>query len=262
MEIVANGGLRLQKTEIDVTNFEINLKSAKQIWRAKNSLRAVYHDLYGKMETSCRPGTILEIGAGIGNLKEYFSNAVTIDVQTVPWIDVVADGECLPFKDNCFDNILIFDVLHHIGNVKRFFLEVGRVLSDGGMVVLVEPAITPFSGFFYKRFHPEPFDLDVDPLLRAEVGAALDPLKANQGIPTLLFKHHRREFEAAFPTLSIKSVSWLSLFAFPMSGGFRPWSLLPNWLVTPLLFIEDALLPALGRFMAFRIMVVLERVNR
>ena len=61
------------------------------------------------------------------------------------------------------------------------------------------------------------------------------------------------------PELSLRSVALLSLFAYPLSGGFRPWSLIPRRGVAPMLRIEDHLAPMLGQLMAFRLFVVLER---
>jgi hypothetical protein len=57
----------------------------------------------------------------------------------------------------------------------------------------------------------------------------------------------------------ISSSDWLSLFAYPLSGGFKSWSLLPHKWVYFVLKIEEKLLPILGRLMAFRLMVVLEK---
>ena len=51
----------------------------------------------------------------------------------------------------------------------------------------------------------------------------------------------------------------LALFTYPLSGGFRRWSLLPERCVEPFLRVEQWLEPVLGRFMAFRMIVVIER---
>jgi hypothetical protein len=47
--------------------------------------------------------------------------------------------------------------------------------------------------------------------------------------------------------------------AYPLTGGFRPWSLIPAALVRPALRIESALAPVLGPLCAFRMLVVMER---
>jgi hypothetical protein len=49
------------------------------------------------------------------------------------------------------------------------------------------------------------------------------------------------------------------LFAYPLSGGFKPWSLIPQALVRPVLALEDALLPVLGPVMGFRLLIVIEK---
>jgi hypothetical protein len=53
---------------------------------------------------------------------------------------------------------------------------------------------------------------------------------------------------------------WLSLFAYPLSGGFQPWSAIPRALVTPVLWIEDLLAPVIGRLAGFRMMIVFEKI--
>jgi hypothetical protein len=62
------------------------------------------------------------------------------------------------------------------------------------------------------------------------------------------------------PSLRVRSVKWLSLFAYPMSGGFQSWSLMPAALVGPLLAFEEKVPEAVRRQIAFRMMVVLERL--
>ena len=57
----------------------------------------------------------------------------------------------------------------------------------------------------------------------------------------------------------MREVRWIGLFAYPLSGGFRPWSLIPERLVEPLLDLEHYLLPFLGPLTAFRLLIVVER---
>lgn len=69
----------------------------------------------------------------------------------------------------------------------------------------------------------------------------------------------RAAFHRAFPGLHIRETRLLSLLAYPLSGGFKNWSLLPLRLVAALIRMEDFLLPWLGPLMAFRIIVVIEK---
>ena len=94
------------------------------------------------------PGPILEIGAGGGHSQSYIPDAISIDIQVVPWLDAVADAHALPFSDGIFSNIFMLDVMHHLSNPNSFLREAQRVLAPGGRIVMIEPEITPLSRFF------------------------------------------------------------------------------------------------------------------
>ncbi len=228
-------------------------------WREKPALRAIYLDLYRRMAGELAPGKTLEIGGGAGIFKEYAPDVVTTDVLAAPWLDLVADAQFLPVAPATFDNIVMFDVLHHIEYPRRFFAGASRILRPGGRIIMVEPAITPLSWPFYHWLHAEPVDLGADPLREGEPGPGRDAFDANQAIPTLLVGRDRRRFLAAFPEFTITRRCWLSLFAYPMSGGYQPWCLIPQSLVAPVLCIENLLAPFVGRLFGFRLLVVIER---
>jgi hypothetical protein len=104
-----------------------------------------------------------------------------------------------------------------------------------------------------------------NPLVRQEYGEAKDPFESNQALPTLLFKknRYRQEFERRFPNLQIVEVREMSLFAYPMCGGFQNWSLISGAMAKGLLKLESVLEPLLGPLMAFRLLVTVEkRVSR
>ena len=228
-------------------------------WQNKPVLRAIYEDYYRRIVNACVHGATLEIGGGSGNLKQYLDNVISTDLVPTPWIDAAADAQALPFADASFGNIVGVDVLHHIEHPKRFLAEAARTLKGNGRLILVEPAITPVSSVFYRWFHPEPVDMSCQPLVEAETDPQRAPFDANQAIPTLLFGRFLNEFAAQFPTLRPLSVERFNLFAYPLSGGFRAWSLLPAGLARPLLKLEERLNPKLGKLMGFRLFLVLAR---
>src|SRR5215510_3337406 len=228
-------------------------------WERKPSLRAVYHDLYRKMASECRSGLTLEIGGGSGNFKQYRQDVVTSDITRAPWLDLVADAQSLPFKENVFSNIVMFDVLHHIEFPRAFFAEAQRVLIPGGRIVMAEPAITPISRFFYRFVHQEPFDFSADPLLEGKTSPDKDPYSGNQAIATLLVKRYPQRLTLLFPDLRLRQVRWLSLFAYPLTGGFKPWCLIPLPAVSPLLRLEDAVSQTIGRLLGFRVLITIEK---
>jgi SAM-dependent methyltransferase len=228
-------------------------------WQRKPVLRAIYNDLYRRMAAQCVPGRTLEVGGGSGNFKEFAGDVIASDVTFAPWLDLVADAQRLPFAAASLANIVMVDVVHHIERPRRFFADAARVLEPGGRIVMVEPAVTAASWPFYRFVHQEPVRMDVDPLGDGAPAASRDAFNGNQAIPTLLVGRHRRRFAELFPTLRLHRVDWISLFAYPLSGGFKPWTLIPAGLVSPVLRLEAAVEPWLGRALGFRLLIVVEK---
>ncbi|MBL8644813.1 MAG: class I SAM-dependent methyltransferase [Rhodospirillaceae bacterium] len=230
-------------------------------WRKKPAVRDIYMDLYRRMAGFLASGPTLEIGGGSGIFKDFAPDTLSTDILPAPWLDLVADAQALPFAPESFANIVMFDVLHHIEFPRAFFSEALRVLRPGGRIIMVEPGISPVSWPFYRFIHPEPVRMGDDPLRDGAPDPNRDAFDANQAIPTLIFGRHAARFAHAFPALKVISKQWLSLFAYPLSGGFKPWSLIPEALVKPVLKLENALAPALGPLMGFRLLVALEKQN-
>jgi SAM-dependent methyltransferase len=231
----------------------------QQAWDRKPVLREIYRHLFRRLHAACIPGPTLEIGGGTGMLKSFVPDAVTTDIIPAPWLDMVADAQFLPVADGAFANIVMFDVMHHIEVPRRFLHEAARVLRPGGRLVMIEPAITPASWPFYHFLHEEAVDMGADPLHEGRPSRGRDPFAANQAIPTLLATKHRARLAADFPQFRIVQRAWLSLFAYPLSGGFKPWSAIPLRLVKPVLWVEDRVAPLIGRLFGFRLLLALEK---
>jgi SAM-dependent methyltransferase len=236
------------------------LADQRKLWQKKPQLRAIYEDYYKLIVANCLPGLKLEIGGGSGNLKGYVDQVISTDIVPAPWLDAIADAQNLQFAPSFFSNIVGLDVLHHIERPIRFFREAERVLMPGGRIILVEPAITLISGFFYRNFHSEPVIMSVDPLMDGPLNPHRQPFDANQAIPTLIFEYQRNEFEKKFPNFKIVDLQYLSLIAYPLSGGFKSWCLIPNCFVNQILKLEKILCSFLGRLMGFRLLVVIEKL--
>src|SRR5436309_1517829 len=115
------------------------LQDYREMWERQPALRFIYNDFFDRIASCAVPGTTLEIGGGIGNLKQKLAGVTSIDIQFSPWLDLVADAQCLPFSDSTFDNLVMLDVLHHLEFPVLFFREAERVLRTGGRIVMVEP---------------------------------------------------------------------------------------------------------------------------
>ena len=232
------------------------------VWEQKETIRLLYRDFHRRLLDSCPAGRVLDIGGGTAHIKDVRPDIVSTDILLFPGIDVVADAHQLPFPDESFMGVVMLDVLHHLERPIEFLEEASRVLKPGGRLAMIEPAMTTLARRFYDYFHAEPVDMDADPFADVAINPDRDPFDANQAIPTLLFATSAacRRVEQAIPSLRVRSVKWLSLFAYPMSGGFQGWSLMPAALVGPLLAFEEKVPEVVRRQIAFRMMVVLERL--
>jgi SAM-dependent methyltransferase len=235
----------------------------RSVWEEKRTIRLLYRDFHRRLLESCSEGRVLDIGGGTAHIKDFKPDIVSTDILSFPGIDVVADAHRLPFADQSFAGVVMLDVLHHLERPIEFLQEASRVLEPGGRLVMIEPAMTAVARQFYHHFHVEPVDMNADAFAEVEINPERDPFDANQAVPTLLFATPaaRRRVEAVVPALRVRSVEWLSLFAYPMSGGFQKWSLMPAALVGPMLSLEEKMPEAVRRLIAFRMRVVLERVR-
>lgn len=231
----------------------------REVWNRKPVLREIYGDIYRRILKQSVPGSILEIGGGSGNFKANAPHTVSSDIVFAPWLDIVCDAQQLPFGAGSFNNIVMVDVLHHLESPGRFLKEAERVLAPGGRLIVCEPAITPLSGIFYRLFHEEPFDLRADPLASETVTPGRNPWDSNQGIPTLLVGRYKDAVARLAPRLSLANVDYFSFAAYPLSGGFKPWSLIPAAAVGTVSAIEWRLRKVFGRLAAFRLLAVYVR---
>ena len=244
--------MRMTKVPGDLTEY-------RSVWDRKPVLRVVYSDIYRHITNSTVPGPILEIGGGSGNFKQFAPATISTDIMPAPWLDAVCDAQQLPFAAGTFTNVVMVDVLHHIEYPARAMNEFARVLRKGGRLIFCEPAITPLSGVFYRLFHEEPVDMSVDPLKDGAITQDKDPWDSNQALPTLLTGRYRAQTQKAVPELTLRSVQRFSFLGYPLSGGFKPWSLLPKAIAPALLRAEWSMRKVLGPLAAFRLLAIYEK---
>ena len=233
----------------------------RRMWEQKPTLRAIYADFHRRLEAACPPGRLLDIGGGSAHFKDYRPDVVSLDIVRFPGIDVVADAHRLPFREATFAGIVMLDVLHHLQRPLVFLREAARVLAPGGRLAMIEPGMSRVARHVYRRFHHEPVDMSADPFATGQALSSADPWGSNQAIPSLMFATRAAiaRVEADVPSLAVLRAEWLSLLAYPLSGGFQRWSLCPGPLVKPLLAVEERLRGPLGRTFGFRQMIVLEK---
>lgn len=228
-------------------------------WASKPLLRRVYCGWYEQIgrRLSSVPGPTVDIGSGIGRIKEVIPSAVTTDVEPTQRVDLVVDAEQMPFEDGAVANLVLLDVFHHLARPVRFLDEAVRVLAPGGRVVMIEPYCSPLSTVAYRRFHQEDLDLETAGLAEDETLAG-SPWSANIAGPTVVFFRRPDELARRWPQLAVVERRLLTLFVYALSGGYSRRPLAPGLLYRPLGALEWALSPLL-RLAAFRCLVVLER---
>ncbi len=94
---------------------------------------------------------ILDIGSGAGNMAHHlahYGRVVGIDTNGRPLavaaqrgLEVLqSTGDLLPFPDNSFDLVALFDTVEHIPDEIGVFEECRRVLKPGGKLIVSVPA--------------------------------------------------------------------------------------------------------------------------
>jgi SAM-dependent methyltransferase len=244
---------------MSATDTSAFLKEHREIWQKKPVLREIYQNYFTLIRRACISGITLELGGGSGNFKDFVPETISVDIVLLPWLDAVADAQKLPFRDQSIANIVMLDVLHHIEFPSAFFREADRILQPGGRLIFIEPAITPFSRIFLHFFHPEPIDMRVNPFNESTADPERHPFDANQAIPTLLIGRYRTLFSREFPQLKIVRIEYLDIIAYPLSGGFRPWCLLPQPFLPYLLWIERHIISIAGFLVASRLYCIIEK---
>ncbi|MCX7992008.1 MAG: class I SAM-dependent methyltransferase, partial [Proteobacteria bacterium] len=130
----------------------------KALWERKGLLRKAYGDFYKKIKEnlSSESGQILEIGSGIGAIKEIIPHCVLTDIVYTPYVNFVQSAYRLSIRDRCLSNIILFDVFHHLKFPLIALKEFSRVLKPKGRVIIFEPYISIFGYLVYGLMHKEP----------------------------------------------------------------------------------------------------------
>ncbi len=236
----------------------------RQVWEQKRVLRRIYNEEFAARLLSFRKqdGISVEVGAGPGFFKQVLPGVLSTDLVWCPWLDVVADAQNLPFRISSVTNIFGIDILHHLAVPMSFLLEAQRVLVPGGRLILVEPWITPFSYFVYCYLHQEDCDLSVRPweLTEAQPPSVKKAFDGNAAIPYLLFgPRNRSQTLGSLPGITPLVIEPFCLFAYLLSMGFKPMSLLPEFLYSAVSKIERTTLPLWSSWAALRVFLVLEK---
>jgi len=200
----------------------------EQIIQEKRFLRRIYQEWYEAISTvlPSGEGSVLELGAGAGFMKDFIPGLITSEIFSCPNIRAVLDASRLPFVARSLRGIVMTDVLHHLPHARQFFAEATRCVRPGGVVAMVEPWVTPWSRFVYTRLHHEPFQPET---LWWELPNTGPLSGANGALPWIIFARDRLKFEQEFPQWRIELIKSIMPFCYLLSGGVSLRGLAPGW---------------------------------
>jgi len=230
----------------------------RAIIREKPFLNALYREWYSLIADEIPPGDgrILELGSGAGFLREIIPHLITSEVFPVSNADIVLDGCALPVPDASLHALVLIDVLHHIGAVRRFLSDASRALKPSGRLLMIEPWVTPWSRLIYGHFHHEPFRPEAE---QWEFPSAGPLSSANGALPWILFERDRQVFESEYPSLRIVKRRLMIPFRYALSGGVSMRALVPAWSFRLFRGLETALDPIMSSIAMFALIVVEKR---
>src|SRR5262249_25369656 len=131
-------------------------------WRRKPLLRRVYaqfyRDIAARINTDIS-GLIVELGSGMGNVKEHIPQCIATDVFPNPWLDRVENAYGLTFGDQTVGHLILFDVWHHLRYPGEALREFSRALTDHGRILIFDHAMGFLGRYVVGAVHHEPLGL-------------------------------------------------------------------------------------------------------
>lgn len=235
--------------------------SNQEHWARKPVLHDIYRGFHTEIASRVRrdlPGMIVELGSGIGNIREVLRDCIRTDLFARPWIDRIENAYALSFGDHTVSNIILFDVFHHLRYPGTALRELHRVLHRGGRVIIFEPCMSLLGLIVYGLCHPEPLGLtaQIKWFAPADWSPQTDTYYAAQGNATRVFLSGRYAGRLRdWRVIERRRVSALSYVA---SGGYSGPQIYPRSAL-PAMRRLDALCDLVPSTSATRLLVVLEK---
>ncbi len=249
------------KISIDQHNKEIQENFKR--WNEKPLLGMVYRDLFDKMlpfMVDGKDGKTIELGSGIGQIKEILPNCITTDMFPNERIDQVESVYDLSFADEELSNVIMLHVFHHLRYPGTALGELYRVIKPGGRVIILEPYISLLGRLVYGPLHHEAIGMKdvIEWDAPMEFSSEDDSYYAAQGNATRIFWKH--EIIRALDGWGSVSIKRYSAIPYILSGGYSKPQMYPTWALGIMKGIDKVcnLVPAL---FGTCIVVVLEKTG-
>ena len=242
--------------------FYAEIARKREAWVRKRRLREIYFDFYRQIARRLRsgPGLTVELGSGLGTMKEVIPNCITSDLFSNAWLERRENAYELNFANESVSNLILFDVWHHLQFPGSALNEFERVLCANGRLVLFEPDMGLLGRFIYSVAHHESVDMRQPMQWFAPPGFRADetPSFAAQSCAHRVFvRGESREMLVSWEVIEVHRLASLAYF---LSGGFSKPQLCPGFLF-PWLHGIDRALSRFPSLFAGRLLVVLEKRN-
>ena len=244
---------------IDQHNVEIERNL--QAWNRKPLLRRAYRDFHARIAAHIDPsltGKIVELGSGIGNIRDVIPGCIRTDLFANPWIDQVENVYALSFNDGECSHVILFDVFHHLRHPRTALQECRRVLQARGRVILFEPYVSLAGRLVYGPLHHEPigFDDPIAPDAPASFAPDRDLYYAAQGNATRVFWNgEHREILDGWDVVARERIG---AWPYALTGGYSKPQLYPASLYG-LMNALDRVLELAPQLTALRTLIVLRK---
>jgi SAM-dependent methyltransferase len=232
-----------------------------EYWNRKPLLHIIYADFYRLISqklSNLPDGKIVELGSGLGNIKNVISHCLRTDLFPNAWIDQVENAYKLSFADGSVSDLLLTDVFHHLKYPGSALQEFYRVLRKGGRVIMLEPYISALGFLVYGALHSESVAVTKKIEWFPPEGWSAEDIDyyEAQGNATRIFRTDRFASELKY-WQKIETVR-LSALAYAASGGYSGPQLYPK---STLLLIKglEKTLDLFPVLFATRLLVVLEK---
>jgi SAM-dependent methyltransferase len=208
---------------LPVGQHDLEIQANRLAWQRKPRLQSVYrvfHELIASRIDRSVAGTIVELGSGMGSIKEVIPDCVTTDLFPNPWLDRQENAYRLSFPDGSVSNLILFDVWHHLRYPATALAEFRRVLAPSGRVIVFDPAISLTGRMIYGLFHHEPVAMGLPITWDAPPGfkPGDSDYFAAQGAATRVF--WRREAPDRLAGWELVEATPLPSFEYFATGGF------------------------------------------
>lgn len=240
----------------------VEIKKNREVWGEKPLLRLIYTEFFREILDQVNrkvSGEVMEIGSGMGNLKNAFAECVSTDVSLNPWIDRAENAYWLSSADSSVSNLILFDVFHHLASPGAALREFKRVLVREGRIIIFEPYLSVLGLLVYGLFHHEPLAL----FKKINWGEAKEKrgeedYYAAQGNATRIFGNSSRFKKQLSSDWSILLIKKYSALSYVLSGGFsRPAFYQERSL--PIIKKIERILDFFPTLFATRILIVMEK---